>query len=47
MKKFIPYFLFSATTLHILFGISSVIAMSCGSHSDKAEVVCEGADADF
>ena len=46
MKKFIPYLLLSATTLHTVLGVSPVMAMSCGSHSDKAEVVCEAADTD-
>ena len=41
MKKFIPYLLFSATTLHTVLGVSPVMAMGCGSHSDNAEVVCE------
>ncbi len=46
MKKFIPYLLFSATTLHTVLGVSPVMAMSCGSHSDKAKVVCEAEDTD-
>ena len=46
MKKFIPYLLFTATTLHTVLGISPVIAMGCSSHSDKAEVVCEEGDTD-
>ena len=46
MKKFIPYLLFSATTLHTVLGVSPVMAMGCGSHSDKAEVVCEAGDTD-
>ena len=46
MKKFIPYLLLSATTLHTVLGVSPVMAMSCGSHSDKAEVVCEAGDTD-
>ena len=46
MKKFIPYILFSATTLHTVLGVSPVIAMGCDSHSDKAEVVCETGDTD-
>ena len=41
MKKFIPYLLFSATTLHTVLGISPVMALGCDSDSDKAEVVCE------
>ena len=44
MKKFIPYLLFSATTLHTVLGIPPVMAMSCSSHSDKSEVVCEEED---
>ena len=40
MKKFIPYLLFSATTLHTFLGGSPVMAMGCSSHSDKVEVVC-------
>ena len=44
MKKFVPYLLFSATTLHAILGISPVMAMGCGSHSDKAEAVCEAGD---
>ncbi len=46
MKKFIPYLLFSATTLHTVLGISPVIAMGCGSHANKSEVVCEKEDTD-
>ena len=46
MKKFIPYLLFSATTLHTFLGVSPVMAMGCSSHSDKAEVVCEEGDTD-
>ena len=46
MKKFVPYLLFTATTLHTVLGISPVMAMSCSSHSDKAEIVCEKGDAD-
>ena len=46
MKKFIPYLLFSATTLHTVFGVSAVTAMGCGSHSKNAEVVCEEGDTD-
>ncbi len=46
MKKLIPYLLFSAATLHIVLGVSSVMAMSCGSHSDKVEVICEERDTD-
>ena len=46
MKKFIPYLLFSATTLHTVLGASPVMAMGCGSYSDKAEVVCEAGDTD-
>ena len=41
MKKIIPYLLFTATTLHTILGVSPVMAMDCGSHSDKSEVVCE------
>ena len=44
MKRFIPYLLFSATTLHTVLGVSPVMAMGCSSHSDKAEVVCEEDD---
>ena len=46
MKKFIPYLLFSATTLHTILGVSPVMAMGCGSHSDKAKIVCEAGDTD-
>ena len=46
MKKFIPYLLFSATTLHTVLGVSPVMAMGCGSHSDKTEVVCEAVATD-
>ena len=46
MKKFIPYLLCSATTLHTVLGVSPVMAMVCGSHSDKAKVVCEAGDTD-
>ena len=46
MKKFIPYLLFSVTTLHTVFGLSPVMAMGCGSYSDKAEVVCDEGDTD-
>ena len=44
MKKFIPYLLFSATTLHTFLGVSPVMAMGCSSHSDKVEVVCDEGD---
>ena len=44
MKKFIPYLLFSATAFHTFLGTSPVIAMGCGSHSNKAEIVCEDGD---
>ena len=44
MKKFVPYFLFSATTVHTFLGVSPVMSMGCGSHSDKVEVVCEEVD---
>ncbi len=40
MKKFVPYLLFSATTLHTILGISPVLATGCGLHSDKVETVC-------
>ena len=46
MKKFIPYLLFSITTLHTVLGVSPVMAMSCSSHSDKAELVCEDGETD-
>ena len=46
MKKFIPYLLFSATTLHTVLNVSPVMAMGCGAHSNKAEIVCEEGDAD-
>ena len=46
MKKFIPYLLFSATTLHTVLGVAPVIAMGCSSHSEKVEVVCEQGDSD-
>ncbi len=46
MKKFIPYLLFTVTTLHTVFGVSPVMAMGCGSHFDEAEIVCEAADTD-
>ncbi len=41
MKQLISYIFFSATTLHIVLGISPVMAMGCTTHSDKAELVCE------
>ena len=41
MKKFVPYLLFSATTLHTILGISPVFATACGLHSEKVESVCE------
>tara|TARA_Y100001968_G_scaffold327904_1_gene373924 strand:- start:55 stop:297 length:243 start_codon:yes stop_codon:yes gene_type:complete len=44
MKKFIPYLLFSVTTLHTILGTSPVMAMGCNSHSDKAETICDGKD---
>ena len=44
MKKFIPYLLFSATTLHTVLGVSPVMAMGYSSHSDKVEVVCDEKD---
>ena len=46
MKKFVPYLLFSATTLHAIIGISPVMALGCGSHSNKTEIVCEANDKD-
>ena len=46
MKKFIPYILFSATTLYTVLGVSPLMAMGCGPHSDKAEVVGEEGDND-
>ena len=46
MKKIIPYLLFTATTLHTILGVSPVMAIDCGSHSDKSEVVCEAGDTD-
>tara|TARA_Y100001968_G_C18893278_1_gene497254 strand:- start:174 stop:347 length:174 start_codon:yes stop_codon:yes gene_type:complete len=46
MNKFVPYLLFSATTLHTILGISPVIAIGCGVHSDKVEVVCGEVDND-
>ena len=46
MRKFIPYVLFSATTLHTVLTVSPVMAFSCDAHSDKAEVVCEEGDTD-
>ena len=46
MKTFIPYLLFSATTLHTVLGMSPVMALGCVSHSDKAEVGCEERDTD-
>ena len=46
MKKFIPYLLFSATTLHTFLGVSPVMAMGCSSHAGKSEVVCEEGDTD-
>ncbi len=46
MKKFIPYLLFSATTLHTVFSTSPIMAMGCGSHSDKVEAACEDGDKD-
>ena len=44
MKKFIPYLLFTATTLHTILGISPVMAMGCSSHSDETSVVCKDGD---
>jgi len=46
MKKFIPYILFSATTLHTVLNVSPVMAMGCSPKSYKAEVVCEVGDTD-
>ena len=46
MKKFIPYLLFSATTLHTVLGVSPVMAMGCSSHLDKVEVVCVEGETD-
>ena len=46
MKKLIPYLLFTATTLHTFLGFSPVMALGCGSHSDKSEVICQKDDAD-
>ena len=41
MKKFIPCLLFSATTLDIVLGVSPVMAMGCGTHPDKADIIYE------
>ena len=41
MRKFVPYLLFSVTTLHTILGVAPVTAMGCTAHSDKAETVCE------
>ena len=46
MKKFIPYLLFSVTSLHTVLVGSPVMAMGCGLHSDKVEIVCEEGDTD-
>tara|TARA_Y100001968_G_C19337898_1_gene707890 strand:- start:900 stop:1073 length:174 start_codon:yes stop_codon:yes gene_type:complete len=46
MKKFIPYLLLSATTLHTVLGNSPVMALGCDSHSDKTDIVCEEGDVD-
>ena len=46
MKKLFPYLLFSATTLHTVIGVSPIMAIGCGSHSEKSEVVCEEGDID-
>ena len=44
MKKFIPYLLFSATTLHTFLGALPVTAMGCSSETDKVDVVCKDGD---
>tara|TARA_B100000214_G_scaffold356614_1_gene315370 strand:- start:104 stop:277 length:174 start_codon:yes stop_codon:yes gene_type:complete len=41
MKKFIPYLLFSVTSLHTILGGSPIMAKGCDSVSGKDEVVCE------
>ena len=41
MKKFVPYLLFSVTTLHTILGSSPVMSMGCASHSDKSENICD------
>tara|TARA_Y100001968_G_C19134616_1_gene608431 strand:+ start:182 stop:355 length:174 start_codon:yes stop_codon:yes gene_type:complete len=46
MKQLIPYLLFSVTTVHAVLGVSPVIAMSCSSHDDKTENICEEGDND-
>ena len=46
MKKFIPYLLLSATTLHTFLGALPVTAMGCGTKTDKAEIVCKDTDTD-
>ena len=46
MRKFIPYLLFSATTLHTVLGNSPVMAMECYSHSEKINLICEESDVD-
>ncbi len=46
MKKFIPYLFFSVTTLHTVLGVSSVMAIGCGSYIDETEVICKEADTD-
>ena len=45
-EKIITYLLFSATTLHAVLGVRPVIAMGCGSDSDKSEIVREEVDVD-
>tara|TARA_B100000214_G_scaffold354981_1_gene312336 strand:+ start:2069 stop:2242 length:174 start_codon:yes stop_codon:yes gene_type:complete len=46
MKKFLPYLLFSATTLHTVLGVPPVMAMGCSTHSDKSENACKEGDID-
>tara|TARA_B100000214_G_scaffold252452_1_gene185667 strand:+ start:277 stop:483 length:207 start_codon:yes stop_codon:yes gene_type:complete len=46
VRKFIPYLLFSATTLHTVLGNSPVMAMECDSHSEKINLICEESDVD-
>ena len=46
MKKFIPYLLFSAATLHTVIGISPVVALGCDSQTPTSEIVCKEGDID-
>ena len=46
MKKLFPYLLVSIASLNAILGISPVLAMGCGFHSDKSDAVCDVEDSE-